>query len=154
MNISEFLSPESIRADLSANGKKQVLQKLARAGAKASGADQRRIFDILLERERLGSTGVGSGVAIPHGRLAGIDRPYGVFARLAQPVSFEAVDDKPVDLTFMLLVPDEAGPHHLRALSRVSRLLRNVDVCARLRSAVSADAMAHILLESGKGRSV
>ncbi len=152
MLISDFLTADSILPDLDANSKKQVLQELARAGADVSGSNQRQIFDILLERERLGSTGVGGGVAIPHGRLAGLDRLCGVFARLARPVSFEAVDDQPVDLVFMLLAPEEAGADHLRALSRVSRVLRDGDVCARLRNAPSTEALADILLESEKSR--
>ncbi|MEX2644034.1 MAG: PTS IIA-like nitrogen regulatory protein PtsN [Acetobacterales bacterium] len=152
MKISDFLDRDSVVLDLSATSKKQVLQEMAKVAAGASGHHMRQILDILLERERLGTTGVGNGVAIPHGRLGDLDRLYGVFARLATQVAFDAIDDQPVDLVFMLLAPEDAGADHLRALSRVSRMLRDHDTCARLRNASSGDALCDILLDSEKSR--
>lgn len=152
MKISDFLNRESIVLDLNATSKKQVLQEMAKVGGQATGRHMRQILDVLLERERLGTTGVGNGVAIPHGRLAELDRLYGVFARLASPVAFDAIDDEPVDLVFMLLAPEDAGADHLRALSRVSRLLRDHDTCARLRNVSSVDGLCDILLDSEKSR--
>jgi nitrogen PTS system EIIA component len=142
-----MLSPRSVVANLKATSKKQALQELARHAAKLTGLDERRIFDVLLERERLGSTGLGNGIAIPHARMREIDSLFGLFARLEQPVDFEAVDDAPVDLVFLLLAPESAGADHLKALARVSRLLRNKASCAKLRGADNADALYAVLAE-------
>ena len=106
------------------------------------------IFDVLLERERLGTTGVGNGIAIPHGKLAGLKKLHGVFARLSTPIDFEAIDERPVDLIFLLLAPETAGADHLKALARVSRLLRDQAVCEKLRKTDTADAL-YILLTEG-----
>ena len=151
MEIEDILTPGAVVAKLKATSKKQALQELARVAADVTGADERAIFEVLLERERLGSTGVGTGVAIPHGKLAGLDRLYGVFARLAQPIDFDAVDDRPVDLMFVLLAPEGAGADHLKALARVSRLLRDTATCDKLRGSDSRDALFALLTQSGKG---
>src|SRR5689334_20995693 len=114
MEIADLLTPASVFASLRVTSKKQALQELARRAAPLVGQDERSIFEVLLERERLGSTGIGTGVAIPHGRLPGLARLHGVFARLERPIDFEAIDDQPIDLIFLLLTPDAAGADHLK----------------------------------------
>lgn len=137
----EFLNSPCVIAPLKATSKKQALQELARQAAELTGEHERAIFDVLLERERLGTTGVGRGIAIPHGKLPGLDRVYGIFARLERPIDFDAIDDQPVDLIFLLLAPENAGADHLKALARVSRLLRDERLCEKLRGCESPDAM-------------
>lgn len=148
MEIVDLLSGDSIVPNLKASSKKQTLQELAKLAAVVTGAEERAIFDVLLERERLGTTGVGSGIAIPHGKLGDVDRLYGLFARLETAVEFEAIDDQPVDLIFLLLAPEEAGADHLKALARVSRLLRDKSICEKLRGADEADALFALLTET------
>ena len=152
MDISDLIDANSVIADLRASSKKQVLQELARRAADLTGVDERAIFDVLMERERLGTTGVGNGIAIPHGKLAAFERLYGIFARLEKAVDFQAIDDRPVDLIFLLLAPEEAGADHLKALARVSRLLRDHDVCEKLRATQQKDALLAILTESKETR--
>jgi PTS system nitrogen regulatory IIA component len=147
MEIADLITPASVFASLRVTGKKQTLQELARRAAPLVGRDERSVFEVLLERERLGSTGIGMGVAVPHGRLPGLSRLHGVFARLEKPVEFEAVDDQPVDLIFLLLTPDAAGADHLKALARVSRLLRDRAVCEKLRGTDRADALYALLTD-------
>jgi PTS system nitrogen regulatory IIA component len=148
MDITEILSEEGVIAHLRAGSKKQALQELARQAADIAGLDERTVFDALLERERLGTTGVGLGIAIPHAKLPNIDRLYALFARLDQPVDFDAIDEQPVDLMFLLLAPESAGADHLKALARVSRLLRNQTVCEKLRGADSAEAIYALLSDT------
>ena len=152
MEISDLLSPDGVIASLKVSGKKQALQELAAKAAQLTDLPERAIFDVLLERERLGTTGVGGGIAIPHGKLAALDRLYGVFARLDHPVDFDAIDDQPVDLFFLLLAPESAGADHLKALARVSRLLRDRLVCDKLRGSDSSDALYALLTESTASR--
>jgi len=147
MNISDLLRPDAVFASLKVQGKKQLLQELSARAAQQTGLPERRIFETLTERERLGSTGVGQGIAIPHGRLAEVKEIVGVFARLEQPIDYDSVDKQPVDLVFMLLAPDAAGADHLKALARVSRLLRNQQTCEKLRAATKAEALYAILTE-------
>jgi PTS system nitrogen regulatory IIA component len=147
MELTEFLAPEAILASVRAGTKKQVLQELARKASELASVEERLILDVVLERERLGTTGVGNGIAIPHGKLAGLKRLYGVFARLEKPVDFEAIDEQPVDLIFMLLAPEGAGADHLKALARVSRLLRDRRICEKLRGSDRADALYALLTE-------
>ena len=147
MNISDLLAPDAVIASLKVSSKKQLLQELAARAAQISGIPERKIFETLNERERLGSTGVGQGIAIPHGRLADIKTIVGVFARLETPIDYDAVDKQPVDLVFMLLAPEGAGADHLKALARVSRLLRNQAACEKLRAATKAEALYAILTE-------
>ncbi|MFN8925431.1 MAG: PTS IIA-like nitrogen regulatory protein PtsN [Rhodospirillales bacterium] len=137
----DLLTPKSIIPNLRANSKKQALQELARRAAELTGQHERAVFDVLLERERLGTTGVGHGIAIPHGKLPGIDRVQGLFARLERPIDFDAIDEQPVDLIFVLLAPEQAGADHLKALARVSRMLRDAQTCEKLRGADTADAL-------------
>lgn len=141
MDLTDLVQPKAIIPNLKASSKKQVLQELARKAADVTGADQREIFEVLIERERLGTTGVGHGIAIPHGKLPKLDRLQGVFAKMDQPIAFDAIDDEPVDLIFLLLAPESAGADHLKALARVSRLLRDQSVCTKLRGCESADAI-------------
>lgn len=143
--LSTLLSPESVLADLGATSKKALFQQLGAATERAWGLDARVVCETLTEREKLGSTGFGAGIAIPHGRLAGLDHVVGVFARLAQPVDFGAVDELPVDLVFMLMSPADAGSDHLKALASVSRRLRDRAFAAKLRGAGSPDALFALL---------
>jgi len=152
MEINDVLVPEGVVADLKATSKKQALQDLAKRAAEVSGLHERAIFDVLMERERLGTTGVGNGIAIPHGKLASLDRLHGLFARLEQPIDFHAIDERPVDLIFVLLAPENAGADHLKALARISRLLRNNGICDKLRGTDSAEALFAILTESQEDR--
>ncbi|HEY0523620.1 MAG TPA: PTS IIA-like nitrogen regulatory protein PtsN [Stellaceae bacterium] len=147
MSIADLITPQSVIAKLSVTTKKQALQELSRRAAILLDLPDRRIFDVLLERERLGTTGVGMGIAIPHGRLPELSRVHGMFARLERPVDFAAIDDQPVDLFFMLLAPESAGADHLKALARVSRLLRNRAICEKLRGTNNADALYALLTD-------
>ena len=151
MNISDLLVPEAIVAALKAQSKKQLLQELAARTHSLKALPARRVFETLVERERLGSTGVGSGIAIPHGRMAEVSTITGLFVRLDAPIDYEAVDSQPVDLVFMLLAPENAGADHLKALARVSRLLRDRQVCEKLRAAASAEALYAILTADKDG---
>ncbi|NBC31407.1 MAG: PTS IIA-like nitrogen regulatory protein PtsN [Alphaproteobacteria bacterium] len=141
----DFLSPNGIVPNLRAGSKKQALSEISRRAAEITGVSDRTIFEVLLEREKLGSTGVGRGVAIPHGRLPSLRSVYGVFARLERAIDFDAVDDQPVDLMFLLLAPADAGADHLKALAKVSRLMRDEGLCAKLRGCESAEAIYALL---------
>jgi nitrogen PTS system EIIA component len=145
--MNGILTPDSVLPSLHVTSKKQALHELARRASAITGNSERAIFDVLVERERLGSTGVGRGVAIPHGKLASLDRVYGFFARLTRPIDFDAVDEHPVDLMFLLLAPEGAGADHLKALARVSRLLRDDGMLDRLRGCETADALFSLLNE-------
>jgi PTS system nitrogen regulatory IIA component len=147
MEIADLITPRSVVAQLRALNKKQALQELAKRAAAMSGLHERTIYDVLIERERLGTTGIGTGVGIPHGKLPGLDRLYGIFARLERPIPFEAIDDQPVDLIFLLLAPETAGADHLKALAIVSRLLRDRAVCEKLRGTDNADALYALLTD-------
>lgn len=147
MEIAELLDTEGVVARLPATSKKQALQELAKRAAQITGLHERAIFDVLLERERLGTTGVGNGIAIPHGKLPELNKLCGLFARLDKPIDFDAVDDQPVDLIFLLLAPEGAGADHLKALARVSRLLRDRTICEKLRGSDEAEALYSLLTE-------
>ncbi len=148
MEISDLLAVESVIADFRVTSKKQALQEISRHSATITGQDERTIFDILLEREHLGTTGVGDGLAIPHGRLRGLEKIYGFFARLERPIDFESIDDRPVDLIFLLLAPEGAGADHLKALARISRMLRAPSFCEKLRGANNRDALYALLSQA------
>ena len=152
MKLGTILPPGMIAAGLKANGKKQLLQELASIAARGTEINEREVFDALLQRERLGSTGIGNGLAIPHGRFANLDRMFGVFARLDKPVDFESVDGLPVDLVFVLLAPEGAGADHLQGLARVARLLRTPAVVQSLRSTRDSAAMYSILTAGDTSR--
>lgn len=145
MALEDLLTQEAIIPALKANSKKQLLQELSARAEEITGIPEREIFEIVLQRERLGSTGVGNGIAIPHGKLPKLPKIYGVFARLPNPVNFDALDDQPVDLAFLLLAPEGAGADHLKALSRVARLLRDHDLTTKLRATESASAIYTLL---------
>lgn len=145
--MPEFLPADAIDVRLKANSKKQVLLELAKRASALTGQSERLIFDALLERERLGSTGVGRGVAIPHAKLDSLGRVFGLFAQLERPVDFDAIDDQPVDLFYLLLAPDQAGADHLKALARASRLLRDEGLCEKLRGCQTADGVNALLNE-------
>ncbi len=147
MQLSDIIASGAILPALKAGSKKQLLQELANHAAKQTGLDARLIFETLLQREKLGSTGLGHGMAIPHGKFADIDKVQGLFARLSQPVDFEAIDEQPVDLVFLLLAPESAGADHLKALARISRLLRDPTLVAKLRGTDSAEGLYAILTE-------
>ena len=145
MALSDLIPDGGVSVELGASSRKQALQSMSDIAAQVTGLSAREIFDAVLQRERLGSTGVGQGVAIPHARLAGVDKVIGIFARLRTPVDFESINGRPADLLFMLIAPEDAGAEHLKALARVSRLLRREDVRQRLRAAPDADAVHAVL---------
>jgi PTS system nitrogen regulatory IIA component len=145
MDIADLVTPASVVANLKATSKRQALQELAKRAAALTGRHERAIFEILLERERLNTTGIGNGTALPHGRLPDLPRLYGLFARLDRPIDFEAIDNQPVDLIFMLLAPASAGADHLKALARISRLLRDKAMCDKLRGTERSDALYALL---------
>ncbi|MGF1549587.1 MAG: PTS sugar transporter subunit IIA [Sphingomonadaceae bacterium] len=146
--VGDIVVPGAVAEALSVSSKKTLLKKLAAAAARETGLAARTIARRLAERERLGSTGFGNGAAIPHARIEGLERLYGYFARLEKPVDFEAIDRIPVDLVFLLLSPPDAGAEHLKALARISRLLRDEAVLAKLRGARSRDAIYAVLAAS------
>jgi PTS system nitrogen regulatory IIA component len=147
VDIADLITAQAVIPNLKVTSKKQALQELSRIAAEITGMGEKRIFEILIERERLGTTGVGSGVAIPHGKLADLPQLYGVFARLDQSVDYDSVDEQPVDLIFLLLAPESAGADHLKALARVSRQLRDRATCDKLRGSESTDALYLLLTE-------
>lgn len=147
MELSDILGVEAVRAPLKATSKKRLLQDLAEMAEAVYGLDAATAYKALMDREALGPTGVGRGVAIPHARFAGVDRVTGLFARLEKPVDFESIDRQPVDLVFALFAPENAGAEHLKALARVSRTLRSEAVCAKLRSTFDPSALYAILTD-------
>jgi nitrogen PTS system EIIA component len=147
MMLADIIEARSVLPNLKAQSKKQLLQELSLALARVTGIDHRAICEILSTREKLGSTGLSQGIAVPHGKIAALDRVHGVFAKLATPVDFDAVDSQPVDLVFVLLAPDHAGADHLKALARISRLMRDPAIVAKLRGTDSAEGLYAILTE-------
>jgi nitrogen PTS system EIIA component len=147
MEISDLLAPDGVLPKLRVTGKRQALQELARRAATLLSLSEHVIFEALWEREQLGSTGIGGGTAVPHGRIAGLTRSAALFARLEKPIDFDAIDNQPVDLIFLLLTPPDAGADHLKALARISRLVRKRAVCAKLRGTESADAIYALLTD-------
>jgi nitrogen PTS system EIIA component len=148
MALLDFLSSEAIAPSLRANSKKQALQDLSIQAARLTGLEERSIFEALLQRERLGSTGIGEGLAIPHGKLPGLSKLFGFVARLDKPIDFEALDGQPVDILFLLLAPEGAGADHLKALARAARVLRQPGTMERLRAARDAAALYAVLTET------
>ena len=147
MDLNDLLSVEGVVPALKVARKKQTSQELSERAAALTGLPEREIFDTLLQRERLGSTGVGHGVAIPHGKLVRLDRLFGLFARLDQPIDFEALDEEPVDLVFVLLAPEGAGADHLKALARIARVLRDPATATKLRATTDASALYALLTQ-------
>ncbi|CCW20185.1 PTS system nitrogen-specific IIA component, PtsN [Sphingobium indicum BiD32] len=151
VDFHDIVSAEALATGLTVNGKKQLFQKIAALASSAYGLDVDEVGDALFERERLGSTGFGGGVAIPHAKIAGLERMCGMVVLLDPPVPFDAVDDAPVDIVFALLSPVDSGAEHLKTLARVSRYLRDESQVVRLRGAKSAEAL-HALLAGGGAR--
>lgn len=145
MNIETLVSKDAIALDVEAHSKKNVIQEISALAAKVTGLPERAIFDTLLQRERLGSTGIGNGIAIPHGKLVELKSLKGLFFRLASPVNFDALDDKPVDLVFALLAPEDAGSDHLKALARIARILRMPNMVDELREAETRNEVYGLL---------
>lgn len=148
MSLIELLSPDAVFAPVRCNGKKALLQEISERAAAITGVGDRDLFELLLQRERLGSTGIGDGIAIPHCRVPGLERMVGLLMRMDKPVDFDSLDGQPVDLLFVLLAPDHAGADHLKALARVARLLRDRSVLDRLRTAHDAAALYAIVTEN------
>lgn len=145
MTITDLVAPEAIIPALKVNSKKQALQELAARAATLTGQNERSIFEVLLQREKLGTTAVGYGVAIPHGKLPKLGKMFGLFARLDRPIDFEAMDGQQVDLMLLLLAPEGAGADHLKALARVARLLRDQDIANKLRGSRDAESLYAVL---------
>ena len=145
MTLTDLIAPNAIIPALKVNNKKQAIQELAARAAELSGQNEKAILEILLQREKLGSTAVGNGIAIPHGKLPKLGRLFGLFARLERPIDFDALDGMPIDLVFLLLAPEAAGADHLKALARVARLLRDPEVARKLRESRDADAIHAVL---------
>lgn len=134
MKISEIMNKDCVFFNLKASNKRQLLQELAQKSSEITGINERVIFDALLERENLGTTGFGGGTALPHARLKDVDKIYGFFAKLNTPIAYEAIDNKAVDIVFMLLSPDSSGADHLTALAQISRLLKDESICEKIRN--------------------
>lgn len=147
MTLADLIAPESVIPALKAKNKKQVLEELAARAAKLEKLQARDLFEALLQRERLGSTGIGRGIAIPHCRLAAVPRLACLFARLETPIPFDAIDGEPVDLVFLLLAPEDAGADHLKALARVSRLMREPKTILQLRAAKDQMSLHAVLTQ-------
>ncbi|MBZ0140219.1 MAG: PTS IIA-like nitrogen regulatory protein PtsN [Pseudorhodoplanes sp.] len=145
MPLIDFVTPSAVIPALKVNGKKQAIQELAARAAALCGQNERVIFETLLQREKLGSTGIGHGIAIPHGKLPKLERLFGLFARLERPIDFESLDGQPVDLIFLLLAPEGAGADHLKALAQVARLLRDPDIAHKLRESRDSEALYAVL---------
>lgn len=147
MDLGDLITPDGVIASLKAKNQKQALQELAQKASQLTGQDARQIFETLLQRERLGSTGVGRGIAIPHGRIEGLTKVVTIFARLDEPIPFDALDEEPVELLFLLLAPEHAGADHLKALARISRLLRDPLTIENLKAARDRAALYAVLTE-------
>jgi nitrogen PTS system EIIA component len=145
MLLSQLITPEAVIPSLKVNTKKHALQELSERAGAISGLPPREIFDALLQRERLGSTGIGEGIAIPHGKLAKASAIFGIFARLGRPVDFQAIDGVPVDLICLLIAPESAGADHLKALASAARLLRDPKITAKLRAARDVTGLYAVL---------
>lgn len=145
MDIASFLSSDAILSNCAATSRKQALHEVAKQAANITGLSEREVLNALMERERLGSTGMGNGIAIPHARFGKLTQLKALFVQLQSPVAFDAPDGKPVDLLFVLLAPAENNSDHLRAMARVSRLLRDSHSCGKIRQAVTAGVIYHLL---------
>ncbi|MBB3952259.1 PTS IIA-like nitrogen regulatory protein PtsN [Aureimonas jatrophae] len=145
MDLSDLIEQDAIFPSLRSQTKKQVLQDLSERAAALAGLSPRDVYETVAARERLGSTGIGGGIAIPHGKIAGLSRIRGVFGRLAKPVDFDSLDDQPVDLVFLLLAPEDSGADHLKALSKIARLLRDPSVLGQLRALHDATTIHNLM---------
>lgn len=150
MELTEILQADMVFLDLKSGSKKQILSEISAKIAQKINKEETEIFQLILEREKLGSTGVGRGVAIPHARVDGLEKIIGAFARLDEPIEFDAVDDQPVDLIFMLLAPEKSGSNHLKALSTVSRTFRSRDFCEELHNYNTPQDIFDLLVKQSK----
>ncbi len=150
MSLSDLIRRDAILPSLKASSKKQALLDLSECAAQQCGLPAKEIFEALLQRERLGSTGIGGGIAIPHGKLAQVDHIFGIFARVEKPIDFESLDGQPVDLILLLLAPESAGADHLKALARAARLLRSHSTTTKLRATRDAGALYAMLADEPK----
>jgi PTS system nitrogen regulatory IIA component len=148
MDLADLIGPEDVEVGFRATCKKQVLEDMAEAASRKTGIDSQEIFDTLVEREKLGSTGVGNGIAIPHGKLASLESLVALVAILDKPVDFDSVDDQPVDIVFMLLAPENAGADHLKALARVARVLREPDTLVKMREASEKSTVYELVTQT------
>jgi len=146
MQLSDFLDFDAIKTSLSGGNKRSLMQQLANLAGQRLGVESAPILASITEREQLGSTGFGQGVAIPHGKIEGLTRIYCLFVRLAEPVDYKAIDGRPVDLIFLLLSPPDAGAEHLKALAAISRITRHLPTLEKMRGARSRDALAAVLM--------
>jgi PTS system nitrogen regulatory IIA component len=146
MQLSDFLDFDAIKTSLSGGNKRSLMQQLANLAGQRLGVDSAPILASITEREQLGSTGFGQGVAIPHGKIEGLTRIYCLFVRLAEAVDYKAIDGRPVDLIFLLLSPPDAGAEHLKALAAISRITRHLPTLEKMRGARSRDALAAVLM--------
>lgn len=146
-DLGDLLTPDRVVLDVTAASKRQALKGLAQQSADVAHRPAADLLDALIEREKLGTTGIGDGMAIPHAKLEGLDRMVGAFMRLAQPVDFDSLDDQPVDLFFLLLAPADAATEHLKALSRVARIFRNADLCEQLRRETDHEKVFDLLTD-------
>jgi len=147
MSIADLLTPNAVVPTLKVASKKAALQEIAARAAELTGLNERTVFEVLMQREKLGSTAVGNGIAIPHGKLPQLDNLFGLFVRLGRPIDFEALDNQPVDLIFLLLAPEGAGADHLKALAQVARLLRDPAIARKLRESDEAEALYAVLTQ-------
>ncbi len=147
--LGDLLTSEAIEFQIEGKERKDIFRSLAKTAAKAFGLDENQVFEAILERENLGGTGLGEGVAVPHARMKGLDHSCGVFALLKEGVDFEGPDNRPADLVFLLLSPEEAAANHLKALAKITRLMRQAGIRAALRNARSKDALYALLVDAG-----
>ena len=147
MPLTDLVAPHAVMPALKVISKKQALQELAAKAAELTGQPDRAILEVLIQREKLGSTGIGHGIAIPHGKLPKLSELFGLFARLERPIDFEALDRQPVDLVFLLLAPEGAGADHLKALARIARLLRDGEIARKLRNSRDQEALYSVLAQ-------
>jgi nitrogen PTS system EIIA component len=145
MPLNDIIGRDAVIPVLRVSNKKQLLEAISEKASKLTGLPARAIFDLLLQRERLGTTGLGNGIAIPHCKVEGLDHLIGIFARLEKPIDFEGVDGQPVDLVFIILAPEGAGADHLKGLSKVARVLRDQATAEKLRKITDADAIYSLL---------
>ena len=148
MELADILAKHAVLTCTGVTDKRQIFDILAQKAAELTAFPASQILSTLLGREELGSTGLGNGIAIPHGKLPELTRLYGIFARLDKPIDFDSIDDEPVDLIFLLLAPESAGADHLKALARVSRLLRDRTICSKLRGCDTADGLYAVLTQA------
>lgn len=154
MKLSTLLTPQAVIAQLNAADKKQALKLLAAKAAEITALPEREVYTVLLEREHVGCTGIGSGACIPHGRFENLVGLHAVFARLKRAIEFGAADGQPVDLLFLLLSPSAANAEHLKAMARLSKLLRDKQLCENLRSTRDAAIMHTLLLSAANDEDV